>query len=130
MFQPIRPNRLLEEGSRLQAGGHQHSAERLYLRAAQAQPEDAEAQVAAAVGRFDKDNLVPAFSHLGPLTRRFPRSQAVRYYLGLLLAWTGQRDAAVAQFERTAALDRRSALGRNASDFLARLKGRTRAPAK
>ncbi len=131
VFVPIEPNRLLKRGSILQAQGRQHSAERAYLRAARAQPNDAEAQVAAAVGRFDKDNLVPAFSHLGPLTRRFPRSQPVRYYLGLLLAWTGQRNAAVVQFRMAAALDRRSALGRSASDFLARLeKARTRAPGK
>jgi tetratricopeptide (TPR) repeat protein len=129
VFRPIRPSRLLEEGSRLQAQGHQHSAERVYVREARAQPGDAEAQVAAAVGRFDKDDLVPAFSRLGPLTRRFPRSQPVRYYVGLLLAWTGQRDAAVAQFEKAAALDRRSTLGRSASDFLARLE-KLRAPSK
>ena len=28
----------------------------------------------------------------------------MRYYLGLLLAWTGQRDAAIAQFEKAVAL--------------------------
>src|SRR5260221_3697906 len=67
VFEPIAPNRLLDAGSKLQTEGHQHSAERLYLRAARAQPDDPEPQVAAAVGRFDKDNLVPAFSHLGPL---------------------------------------------------------------
>ena len=34
-----------------------------------------------------------SFSRLGPLVKRFPHSQTVRYHLGLLLAWTGQRDA-------------------------------------
>ena len=58
-------------------------------------PNDDQAQVAAAVGRFDKGDLSASFSRLGPLTRRFPRSQSVRYYLGLLLAWTGQRDPAL-----------------------------------
>ena len=98
VFQQSRPNRLLAQGVLLQRQGHQHSAERLYLRAARLQPEDDEAQVAAAVGRFDEDNLVASFSRLGPLVKRFPRSQSVRFHLGLLLAWTGQRDEAVKQF--------------------------------
>jgi hypothetical protein len=113
---------LLRRGSLLQAEGRQHSAERLYLRAARLHPGSDEAQVAAAVGRFDKGNLVASFSQLGPLTRRFPRSQAVRYYLGLLLAWTAQRDPAVVQFRRAAALDPHSDLGRNAAEFLKRLR--------
>ena len=116
------PNFLLDRGSTLQAEGHQHSAERFYLRAAGEEPRNAEAQVAAAVGRFDKDDLTPAFSHLGPLTVRFPRNQTVRYYLGLLLAWTAQGDAAVAQFKQAVALDPRSPLGRNAAEFLQRLQ--------
>jgi len=125
------PNSLLRRGAALQAEGHQHSAERLYARAARLQPANDEAQVAAAVGRFDKDDLTPAFSRLGPLTTRFPRSQPVRYYLGLLLAWTGQGDSAVAEFERAVALGPRTDLGRNAQEFLARLQQvRTRKPGK
>src|SRR5438067_169228 len=108
VFEPVRPDPLLSRGARLQAAGHQHSAERVYVRAARARPGDDEAQVAAAVGRFDKDDLSASFSRLGPLTRRFPRSQIVRFYLGLLLAWTGQRDPAVAEFRQAAALDPRS----------------------
>jgi hypothetical protein len=115
------PNRLLAQGSALQAAGRQHSAERLYLLAARLQPGSDQAQVAAAVGRFDKANLVPAFSHLGPLTRRFPHSQAVRYYLGLLLAWTAQGKPAVIQFRQAAALGPHTVLGRNAAEFLKRL---------
>ena len=83
VFQQIRPNRLLVQGVLLQRQGHQHSAERLYLRAARQRPNDDEAQVAAAVGRFDEDNLVASFSRLGPLVKRFPRSQSVRFHLGL-----------------------------------------------
>src|SRR5262249_58595112 len=94
VFAPISRNPLLQQGSHLQAQGHQHSAERVYQRAARRAPDDDEAQVAAAVGRFDKDNLSASFSRLGPLTRRFPSSQVVRFYLGLLLAWTAQRDQA------------------------------------
>jgi tetratricopeptide (TPR) repeat protein len=121
VFTPLEPNRLLERGSRLQLQGHQHSAERLYRRAARAAPDDDEAQVAAAVGLFEKDDLNASFSRLGPLTSRFPRSQSVRFYLGLLLAWTGQRDPAIAQFRKTVALGRETTLGRQAAAFLAKV---------
>ena len=121
VFTPVRRNPLLERGSRLQAQGRQQSAERLYLEAARQAPNDDEAQVAAAVGRFDKDDLSASFSRLGPLTRRFPQSQIVRFYLGLLLAWTGQRDQAVAEFERAVALGPNTGLGRNAKEFIDRV---------
>ena len=39
------------------------------------------------------DDLNASFSRLGPLVKTFPRSQTVRFHLGLLLAWTGQRAA-------------------------------------
>jgi tetratricopeptide (TPR) repeat protein len=129
VFVPTGRNALLERGSKLQAEGHQHSAERVYQRAVRADPSDDQAQVAAAVARFDKDDLSASFSRLGPLTRRFPRSQPVRYYLGLLLAWTGQGDEAIAQFRKTVALGRTTPLGKSASTFLASLeKVRTRPP--
>jgi tetratricopeptide (TPR) repeat protein len=118
VFRPTGSNRLLARGSQLQAQGHQHSAEKLYRRAARQAPQDAEAQVAAAVGRFDKSDLSASFSRLGPLTRRFPRSQPVRYYLGLLLAWTGQRDPALTQFRKTVALGPRTPLGKGAEKLL------------
>jgi hypothetical protein len=120
-FIPIGRDPLLVRGSILQAQGRQHSAEHLYQVAAKREPGDAEAQVAAAVGRFDKGDLSASFSRLGPLTQRFPRSQSVRYYLGLLLAWTGQRDAAVTQFTHAVALGRGTALGRAAQAFLAKI---------
>jgi hypothetical protein len=116
------PDPLLRRGSQLQAEGHQHSAERFYERAARLEPASDQAQVAAAVGRFDKGDLTPAFSQLGPLAKRFPHSQTVRYYLGLLLGWTAQRDAAVAQFRQALALGPRTQLGRNAAEFLRRLQ--------
>jgi hypothetical protein len=74
--------------------------------------------VAAAVGRFDMDNLSASFSKLGPLVRRFPRSQSVRYHLGLLLAWTGQRDQAVAEFRLARSLGPKTRLGKEANAFL------------
>jgi tetratricopeptide (TPR) repeat protein len=122
VFQPMRPNALLARGVRFQQEGRQHSAERVYARAARLAPDDDEAQVAAAVGLFDMDRLALSFSRLGPLTKRFPRSQSVRFHLGLMLAWTGQRDAAVAQFRRARALGRTTALGREADAFLTRLE--------
>ena len=122
IFSPIRPNKLLEQGSRLQQEGHQISAERAYARAARLAPNDDEAQVAAAVGLFDEDNLTPAFSHLGPLTTRFPRSQSVRYYLGFLLAWTGQAAESKKQFQAAYDLDPKSVLGKAAGQFLAGIK--------
>jgi tetratricopeptide (TPR) repeat protein len=121
IFSPIRPNPLLERGSRLQAQGHQHSAERLYRRAAKLAPRDDQAQVAAAVGLFDKDKLGASFSQLGPLTQRFPRSQIVRFYLGLLLAWTNQRGEALLQFREAYDLGPTTELGRGAKDFVDRV---------
>jgi tetratricopeptide (TPR) repeat protein len=123
VFSPTRRNALLERGARLQAQGHQHSAERLYATAARRAPGDDEAQVAAAVGRFDKGDLSASFSRLGPLTRRFPRSQVVRFYLGLLLAWTDQRDQALVEFEKAVALGPATSLGRSAKAFVDRVEG-------
>jgi hypothetical protein len=122
VFQPTRRDSLLVAGVLAQQAYHQHTAERLYARAARLRPGDDEAQVAAAVGLFDMDHLDRAFGRLGPLTRRFPRSQSVRFHLGLLLAWTGQRDRAASQFRRAAALGRRTLLGREAQRFLVRLE--------
>jgi tetratricopeptide (TPR) repeat protein len=121
IFTPQERNPLLLEGSQLQQRGHQHSAERLYQRAARAAPKDAEAQVAAAVGLFAKDNLAASFSRLGPLAERFPRSQIVPYYLGLMLGWIGERDAAVAQFRKVVQLGRSTSLGRQALAFLSKV---------
>jgi tetratricopeptide (TPR) repeat protein len=121
VFQPTRPNRLLTQGVLLQRQGRQHSAERLYAKAARLVPNDDEAQVAAAIGRFDEDNLNASFSRLGPLTTRFPRSQSVRFHLGLLLAWTGQRDEAVRQFRLARSLGPSTTLGKQAASFLAGL---------
>jgi tetratricopeptide (TPR) repeat protein len=121
-FQPLTPNALLERGARLMQEGRVHSARRTFDLAVRRMPQSDEARVAAAVARFDKDNLNASFSRLGPLTRQFPKSQIVRYYLGLLLAWTGQRDPAIAQFERAVKLAPTSELGLAAAQFLAQVK--------
>jgi Flp pilus assembly protein TadD len=121
VFEQLGNDKLLLQGALLQRQGHQHSAERVYARAARLRPNDDEAQVAAAVARFDEDDLSASFSRLGPLVRRFPRSQSVRYHLGLLLAWTGQRVEAERQFRQARALGPATRLGKQAHLFLAGL---------
>jgi predicted Zn-dependent protease len=121
IFEPQRPEPLLVQGVVLQQRGKQHSAEKLYARAARLHPRDDEAQVAAAVGRFDEDDLSASFSRLGPLVKRFPRSQTVRFHLGLLLAWTGQRALAVKEFRAARELGAKTTLGTEADAFLVRL---------
>ena len=65
---------------------------------------------------------MPAFSHLGPLVRRFPESQSVRFHLGLLLAWTGQRQQAVKEFNDAVALGPTTVLGKQAAAFLSQVR--------
>ena len=79
--------RLLARGIAFQAALRPVSAERAFATAAHVAPDDAETQVAAAVGLYDKDRPAAAFSRLGPLARRFPRAQTVRFHLGLLLLY-------------------------------------------
>jgi tetratricopeptide (TPR) repeat protein len=122
-FQPTEPNLLLEKGSRLQQEGHQLSARTTFEQAVRKAPTACEPRVAVAVSYFDKDNLNASFSRLGPLGQQFPKCQSVRYYLALLLGWTGQREAAVTQFKKTVALGPNTALGKGAAQFLANVQG-------
>ena len=64
-------------GTALQQLGRPLSAEREFAAAARLAPNDPEARVAEAVGRFDKANPARAFGTLGPLTRVFPHAQTV-----------------------------------------------------
>lgn len=112
---------ILYYGVALQGLRKQRSAERAYARAARIAPDNAEAQVAAAVGRFDKAQPAAAFSRLGPLTRRFPKAATVRFHLGLLLLWSGQLAAARSQLERARAVEPGSPLAREAQRYLVRL---------
>jgi len=113
---------LLRRGVLLQHSGRRHSAERLFEQAARLEPGNPEALAAAAFGRFDKDDPAAAFSRLGPLVKRFPKSQSVRFNLGLLLAWIGQGDAALTEFRRTEALGPTTVLGRDAQRFVSALQ--------
>lgn len=121
VFQYAGKDPQLIQGQLEQRQFHQHTAERLYATAARLHPDDADAQVAAAVGRFDMDDLSASFSRLGPLVKRFPKSQTVRFHLGLLLAWTGQGELAVKQFRAARALGATTTFGKEADAFLARL---------
>jgi tetratricopeptide (TPR) repeat protein len=118
LFEPTGSDPLLVQGVVAQRSGHQHTAERLYAKAARLHPNDPDAQVAAAVGRFDEDKLALSFSKLGPLVKRFPRAQTVWYHLGLLLAWTGQRDQAVVEFRLAVGLGASTRLGKESAVFL------------
>ena len=108
-------------GAALQRLGMTRSAARVYAAAAREAPQDVEAQVAAAVGRFDKARPVDAFSRLGPLTRSFPHKATVRFHLGLLLLWSGETREAKRQLQRAIAVEPRSPLAGQARRYLAEL---------
>lgn len=109
-------------GVALQRLGKQVSARRLLAGYARAHPGDVEAQVAAAVTRFDKARPVEAFSRLGPLTRRFPKASTVRFHLGLLLLWSGQLEEAKRQLRLAQRVEPHSTHAREAARYLAELR--------
>jgi tetratricopeptide (TPR) repeat protein len=109
-------------GVALQRLGRQRSAEQVFAGAAREAPANAEAQVAAAVGRFDKARPAEAFSRLGPLTRRFPHTATVRFHLGLLLLWSGEVKEAKAQLVRATEVEPASPLAREARRYLDELR--------
>jgi tetratricopeptide (TPR) repeat protein len=114
-------------GLALQRLGHRISARRQYDAAARLAPRDVDAQVAAAVGRFDKSRPTEAFSRLGPLTRRFPQAATVRFHLGLLLLWLtrnqpGSVDEAKRQLRLAQQEEPGSPLAREAKRLLAGLE--------
>jgi tetratricopeptide (TPR) repeat protein len=109
-------------GSALQRLGRSVSAERELAAAARSAPGNREAQVAAAVGRFTKADPAAAFSRLGPLARRFPRSQSVRFHLGELLLWIRQVRQAKVELRISVRVSPKTALGRTAKQFLVQLE--------
>jgi tetratricopeptide (TPR) repeat protein len=94
------------------------SAEREFRAAVRAAPNDPEALTAAAVGRYDKDRPALAFSQLGPLARRFPRAQTVRFHLGLLLIYFGDMPRARRELALARARGPRTPLGKRAETLL------------
>jgi tetratricopeptide (TPR) repeat protein len=113
--------RRLVRGVRLQQSERPVSAEREFAAAAAAAPLDPDAQVAAAVGLYDKDRPAVAFGRLGPLTRRFPHSQTVRFHLGLLSIWLGAFDQARRELKLAVADDPETEFAREARVLLNRL---------
>jgi tetratricopeptide (TPR) repeat protein len=111
---------LLLYGVALQRVGRPLSAQEAFDRALAREPDNLDAQVAAAVARFDKDAPERAFSRLGPLTRYHGRAGVVRFHLGLLLLWIRAVDEARRQLEL--AVESRGFYAREARELLARLE--------
>jgi tetratricopeptide (TPR) repeat protein len=109
-------------GVALQRLGRPVSARRQFEQAVQADPQNVEALVADAVGRFDKSRPEAAFSRLGPLTKRFPEAASVRFHLGLLLLWSGQVDEAKRQLRLAREDEPGSVHAKEAERFLKRLE--------
>jgi tetratricopeptide (TPR) repeat protein len=109
-------------GVALQRLGRQLSAQRQYEVAAALAPSDPEPKVAVAVARFDKANPSRTFSQLGPLARRYPKSQTVRFHLGLCLLWLGSVTEAKRQLRLAREAGPRTTLGLEAQRFLQQLQ--------
>ena len=105
-------------GVGLQRVGRPISASGVFTSAARRFPNEVEAQVADAVGRFDKDAPERAFGRLGPLTRTYPNEPSVRFHLGVLLLWTGRIEPARRQFRLAARSQPSSPLAREADRYL------------
>ncbi len=97
------------------------SAERQFEAAAKLAPQDPLARTAAAVGLFTKADPVKAFARLGPLTGLFPHAAVVRFHLGLLLLWSGERKRAITQLRLAAADAPHSSYAQDARRLLSRL---------
>jgi tetratricopeptide (TPR) repeat protein len=105
-------------GIGLQRVGRPVSAARVFDGASRRFPADVEAQVAGAVGQFDKDAPEKAFGRLGPLSRTHPNEPSVRFHLGVLLLWTGRIQGAERQFRLAAKAKPGSPLAREADRYL------------
>jgi tetratricopeptide (TPR) repeat protein len=105
-------------GVGLQRVGRPVSASRVFERAARRHPNDVEAQVARAVGRFDKDAPERAFGLLGPLSGTHGDDPSVRFHLGVLLLWTGRIKLAEHQFRLASQARPGSPLAREAERYL------------
>jgi tetratricopeptide (TPR) repeat protein len=110
-------------GTALQRVGKPISARAAFDRALELAPDRLDAKVAAAVGRFGKDDPSAAFSRLGPLARDNPDSALVRFHLGVLLLWIRDVQDARAQLEKAAATMPVSLYSREAKSLLSRLEG-------
>lgn len=111
----------LAYGIGLQRVGRPVSAREAFERAADADPNSLPARVAAALGRFDKDDPSQAFSRLGPLADS-DEDGVVRYHLGLALSWIGQVEEATRQLRLARNADPDGFYGREADRLLDRLE--------
>ena len=89
-------------GTALQRVGRPLSAAAAFDRAVEIDPDDVEAQTAAALVRFTKDDPSRAFSKLGPLSKEHPDAAVVRFHLGLALLWLRDVEGARKQLEQAA----------------------------
>jgi tetratricopeptide (TPR) repeat protein len=105
-------------GVALQRLGRPMSARGVFAEAARQHPDDVEALVADAVGRYDKSDPTAAFSRLGPLTRRFPSTPTVRFHLGVLLLWQGDVAEAKRQLRLAQKAKPGSRIAREAARYL------------
>jgi len=108
-------------GVALQRLGRPVSARRAFAEAVKLAPNDVDALVADAVGRYDKSNPSAAFSRLGPLTRRFPQAATVRFHLGVLLLWQRSVQEAKRQLRLAQKSEPGSRIAREAGRYLAEL---------
>jgi tetratricopeptide (TPR) repeat protein len=111
----------LAYGIALQRVGRPASARAAFADAAAADPASLPAKVAAAVGRFDKDDPSQAFSRLGPLADA-DEGGVVRYHLGLALSWIGQVEEAKRQLRLARGEAPNGFYGREAERLLDRLE--------
>ena len=108
----------LLHGIALQGLGRPVSAQRAFADAVELAPNNVDALVADAVGRYDKGNPSAAFSRLGPLSRRFPDAATVRFHLGLLLLWQKDLREATRQLELARKAEPGSKIAAEATRFL------------
>ena len=108
----------LLHGIALQGLGRPVSARRAFAQAVELAPNDVDALVADAVGRYDKGNPSASFSRLGPLSRRFPGAATVRFHLGLLLLWQKDLREATRQLELARNAEPGSKIAAEATRFL------------
>jgi tetratricopeptide (TPR) repeat protein len=111
----------LRYGIALQRVGRPVSAREAFAGALEADPGNLPAKVAAALGRFDKDDPSQAFSRLGPLADS-DENGVVRYHLGLALSWLGQVEEAQRQLRLARDADPDGFYGREAERLLERLE--------
>lgn len=108
-------------GTALQRVGRPLSAAAAFDRAVEIDPDDVEAQTAAALVRFTKDDPSRAFSKLGPLSKEHPDAAVVRFHLGLALLWLRDVEGSKKQLEEAAKAEPASIYARQAALLLNRL---------